>query len=377
MGLRPRTPPPLLCLSRDDENIIMCMSIEMKLKFGIDQATKLLNNLYSDDGLGTIMMHNGQIKPIQDIQKGNELMGDDSEPRIVHSVIKRYGKMYRINNSNGQCYTFNDTHILSLYAPTFPIHQILANNIIQISCIHNNVICQIHFSADDEHEYEKAETFYQNVLSLNKTMLEIKIKDYLLLSPELRSELRCYRVGIDFTNIQSSLLYNKSYILGHDLGSSLLLYNHYSHLSNIPQCFKYGCREIRREFLAGVFDSQKEKNFLGKVDKIMLKYPIERYAFVNDVCFIIRSLGMKCTILEKKSEQHHQYILHIVLSNNNDHCHHHLDDSFTLTPLSPGYFHEIILRGNNPRYVLADFTVTCSLTHQLTDHSNYRLSIGL
>jgi superfamily II DNA or RNA helicase len=61
-----------------------------------------------------ILMYDGSIKMVQDIKVGELLMGDDSTPRTVLSLARGREMMYKINQENGESYTVNESHILSL-----------------------------------------------------------------------------------------------------------------------------------------------------------------------------------------------------------------------------------------------------------------------
>ena len=66
-------------------------------------------------GLGTkILMFDGAIKNVEDVQVGDQLMGDDSTPRNVLCLARGREQMYRITLKNGDSYTCNESHILSL-----------------------------------------------------------------------------------------------------------------------------------------------------------------------------------------------------------------------------------------------------------------------
>lgn len=66
-------------------------------------------------GFGTLIrMFDGSIKPVQDIRAGDLLMGDDSTPRFVKSTTSGFGKLYKINQKNGNNYVVNDCHTLVL-----------------------------------------------------------------------------------------------------------------------------------------------------------------------------------------------------------------------------------------------------------------------
>ena len=66
-------------------------------------------------GLGTkIVMFDGTLKNVEDIQIGDQLMGDDSTPRNVLSLARGREKMFWIRQNKGIDYRVNESHILSL-----------------------------------------------------------------------------------------------------------------------------------------------------------------------------------------------------------------------------------------------------------------------
>lgn len=61
-----------------------------------------------------ILMYDGRVKFVQNIEIGDWLMGDDGSPRIVHKLHKGREMMYRCNQSTGEQYIFNESHILTV-----------------------------------------------------------------------------------------------------------------------------------------------------------------------------------------------------------------------------------------------------------------------
>ena len=61
-----------------------------------------------------IIMYDGSIKCIQDVNIGEYIMGDDSTPRKVLSICKGNDIMYKIKNKLDESYVVNSDHILSL-----------------------------------------------------------------------------------------------------------------------------------------------------------------------------------------------------------------------------------------------------------------------
>ena len=61
-----------------------------------------------------ILMHDGAVKPVQDIVVGDMLMGLDSMPRLVLDTFRGMGPMVRVKPVKGDPWIVNDQHILTL-----------------------------------------------------------------------------------------------------------------------------------------------------------------------------------------------------------------------------------------------------------------------
>ena len=79
--------------------------------------------LYGPTGFGKchgidtpIIMSDGSIKLVQDVEVGDKLMGPDGSPRNVISLGRGRGKLYRVTQKKGDSYVINSDHILSLKA---------------------------------------------------------------------------------------------------------------------------------------------------------------------------------------------------------------------------------------------------------------------
>jgi P4 family phage/plasmid primase-like protien len=70
------------------------------------------NGCHAKDTL--IRMYNGELKKIQDIGVGEQLMGDDSTPRNVERLWRGNSKMYDIIPSKGEKFTVTGNHKLAL-----------------------------------------------------------------------------------------------------------------------------------------------------------------------------------------------------------------------------------------------------------------------
>ncbi len=61
-----------------------------------------------------ILMHDGSTKKVEDIKKGDLLMGPDSKPRRVTRLIRGRGRMVKVHPKKGEPFVVNEDHILTL-----------------------------------------------------------------------------------------------------------------------------------------------------------------------------------------------------------------------------------------------------------------------
>lgn len=68
-------------------------------------------------GRGTlVLMADGELRCVEEIREGDELMGPDSKPRRVLSTSRGEGPLYMVVPKKGEPWVCNDAHILSLVA---------------------------------------------------------------------------------------------------------------------------------------------------------------------------------------------------------------------------------------------------------------------
>ena len=205
-----------------------------------------------------ILMYDGTVKMVQDVQVGDVLMGDDSAPRNVLTLARGREKMYRVADSdNREEYTVNESHILSLKA---------------------------------SRHYSKKYT--------EGSVHDISVKDYLALPKTIRGLLLGYRAQIEYPDQPITV---DPYVMGHIINLDYNLHNHgetsvvtifksvydyihkvtnlgttskYTHVlhyykdtqlmhimeifrdrSQIPRNYKCNTREVRLRVLAGILDS--------------------------------------------------------------------------------------------------------------------------
>ena len=255
-----------------------------------------------------ILMYNGDIKMVQDIKVGDQLMGDDSTPRNVLSLARGREMMYDIIPTKGDKYTVNESHILSL----------------KMSSNYNNKKYN-HPKKNDIHdvsllEYLNLPKGFKHILKgyrvgVQFTCKDVDIEPYFLglwlgdgtsqttgittlddcvinyineYSERLNSRVvicdtngtRCctYSIVNSSTKKENNLKGNNK-LLNMLKNHNLLLNKH------IPKIYKCNSRQVRLELLAGIIDSDGCESH-GGYDIIQ-----KNETLLDDIIYVARSLG--------------------------------------------------------------------------------------
>jgi hypothetical protein len=274
-----------------------------------------------------ILMYNGELKLVQDIQIGDIIMGDDSTPRNVLSLGEGYDEMYDIILSNGDKYTVNSEHILCIK---------LSNEIIKLKISdYSNLSIKIlsnFILFDNDTEYI--------ILKSNNNIIEITVKEYLKLPIEITSKCKSYKKSVDF---QTEEVLIDPYIYGLSLNEEY-----------IQNKYKINNRFTRLKVLAAIIDLN------GKIKDDKYEILIKSKILFEDVLFLCRSLGFNVSINDN---------IIIIDSNNLDEIpvisinkiinnqEHKLEYNMDIKPIGIDKYYGFTLDGNN-RFLLGDFTVT-------------------
>jgi hypothetical protein len=152
-----------------------------------------------------IICWNGNVKMSQDIQIGDELIGDDGTKRTVISTVDGHDTMYKVVQNNGTEYVVNSEHTLLLkYSGEGTISWYKTGNYWKVNWFDRNQltprskIVKTNESKTKEQALEEIEAF-KNELTLSDG-IEIKVKDYIKLSKTTKRDL----VGFKCDSIQWS-----------------------------------------------------------------------------------------------------------------------------------------------------------------------------
>lgn len=294
-----------------------------------------------------IIMYDGTIKKIQDIQVGELIMGDDSTPRTVLNLVRGEDTMYEIIPIKGESHIINSQHILTLKYSSKPS---LINN------KYNSVTwfdtCSYKAMKKNFKYKDDAIKFLNNKLSeytKHQNICDIPLQDYLKLPKYIQNNLKCIRTPLSF--LEKPVPFDP-YILGYWLGdgttrestittqeSTVLYYmsqhlpqydlylskrqNTYSYgitgngkvgnnkflntlkeykltdIKHIPHIYKCNSREYRLKLLAGILDAD------GYLDNRSNNYEIcqsnKNEQLIDDIMYLCRSLGFACYKKEKKT----------------------------------------------------------------------------
>lgn len=339
-----------------------------------------------------VMMYDGTIKAVEEIQVGELLMGPDSKPRRVESLARGREMMYEVDQVKSASYTVNESHILSL--------KVRRENVVM------NIAGKIYRSGQ---------------------VVNIAVRDYARLSDNTKRHLAGWRTGVNFTN--NNKLPIDPYILGIWLGDGtkgttvinnadrevLDAYKDYAKqigMGYSERRYQPGCLRVRicrpegdkknvfKEKLRelGVFDHKYIPHIYktaSKRDRLLLLAGIidtdgylnaSRYSyevivknkdFAESLMFVARSVGLHATLRTKLSraskEDRYKLYHRITIWGNTEMIPvrverrkvtmpakriNHLINSIEVTAVGVGDYYGFEVSGPDRLFLLGDFTVT-------------------
>ena len=277
-----------------------------------------------------VPLYDGSIKLAKDIVLSDKLIGDDGMIRNIQNIIKGNGKLYEITQTNGEKYTINDQHILTLHMPN---HKVIYWDECVSECKNgwsvmwwNNTEKQINKKTIyvDEKNTETLENsllelveFCKNITDSN--IFDINIQDYLKLDKSVQMKLEGLRVQSVHWDKKEVLL--DPYILGlwlendthsHNKNNNIKISNYmeenniefgfdtddrllkYNLINNkhIPKDYLTNDKITRLKILAGIIDGNNGVNLNGT----SINITIRQEKLMNDIIYLARSLGYVCSL---------------------------------------------------------------------------------
>ena len=148
---------------------------------------------FSKDTL--ILMYDGSMRKVQEVEVGEKVMGDDSTPRNVLSLGEGQDEMYKITPTKGDSYTVNSEHILCLKWSGKPrvYRRKERENNWYINYFDAKEIkrCTKKLSSEEEGR--------ELLERINYTpYVNIEVNKYLKLGKDIQNQLKGYSVGVEF-----------------------------------------------------------------------------------------------------------------------------------------------------------------------------------
>lgn len=340
--------------------------------------------LLLDHGVGTgkchsrdtpILMYDGTIKKVQDVQVGDLLMGDDSTPRTVLSLATGIDDMYDVIPSKGDSYGVNSEHILCLKPNETSVYR-RTNGRYAVTYFQKSGK-----STSKTFKSEKDANAFNSSVKQKNPIIEIAIKDFLTLPKKSQQNMKGYRVGVEFANKPVPI---EPYILGAWLGSKetdapndwlmefmeeeiaksgasftdFIREHDLEHYKHIPQDYLVNSREKRLRLLAGMID------MYGSSYNTSYEVLEKSCRLTRDILYLARSLGFAA--YSKVGENRNRISITGSISEvpvllpskkAQDSTHNVHNVAFKVRPTGRDTYYGFTLDGNN-RYLLGDFTVT-------------------
>ncbi len=263
-----------------------------------------------------IMMSDGSIKNVQDIVVGDQLMGDDSQPRNVLQLFQGKSDMFKITPDNGEPFVVNGAHVLSLKVMNSKVLMRTSTNNWVLTWLEHKRNRNIVIKTMEFTSFKEASIYESNLSNYldNGDVIDITVNQYLELYDHIVDHQLClYKVPVDFkTHTKKKDAWAKGVILANGDDTT------------IPIEYKYNTREVRSTLLAGILAG----NLTPKKSNLMA-----------DTIWLAQSLGYSITA-DKMTIRKMD-----------------LASSFTVEKVEDGDYYGFELDGNH-RYLMADFTVT-------------------
>lgn len=308
-----------------------------------------------------ILMYNGNIKMVQDIKKGELLMGDDSTPRKVLSLARGQDEMYNIIPDKGDTYTVNQEHILVLQCKkTEPWIDILISKTHKL--IYNvSWWNQYKLYSSQFEKYIDAIQQLKTVEKIHDSIVELPVKDYIKQSKLFKQYYKGYKVPVDFDKKQTSI---NPYIFGHWIANNTFKKIYRS----IPKNYLYNNRHNRLKLLAGIIDA------IGNLyqNQFVIIINDTTHNIINDIVYLAQSLGFACYLNKQNLNKQNNKNVRISISgdihliptkikynqvNKKHQIKNVLQNDIKVKHIGKNDYYGFTIDGNN-RFLLGDFTVT-------------------
>lgn len=262
-----------------------------------------------------ILMFDGSIKKVEDIQVGDKVMGDDGTERNVIQLHRGIDEMYKIIPNKGKPFVVNRKHVLSLYKTKegqdpwekARIDEITVEEYVSktkwYKHIHKLRYSSVEMNFDSQQLIEIDPYFIGLYIgdgssisgSVSITTQRVEVLSYLIeLAHFIGLEIKSYKKNNGTNKALSFVLTGEKGGRSNPIQSILRncgLFKHGAGSKFIPDNYKYSNIENRRKLLAGLLDTDAYYDSLRNG----YEYSTKSHILANDIVFLCRSLGLRCS----------------------------------------------------------------------------------
>lgn len=326
-----------------------------------------------------VLMHDGTTKKVEDVEMGDEVMGDDSTKRTVVNLCRGYEDMFKIVPVKGDPIVVNRGHTLLLKASGYDGKK--TGDIVEITV---NDFLQKSEKFKSKHKWFRSGVDYtENPVEFDPyifgywlgdgtskntqiTTMEKEVIDYISNNLPDTLTLSKHKAPLHYSIIQRNCKKNGNVFL------NFLRENNILNNKHIPHHYKCNSRENRLQLLAGLLDAD------GSLDTGCFDIVLKSEALFDDMIDIARSLGFsaykscvtkQCT--NSPSGNHSGNYFRCSISGNVDEIpckvlrkqasprlqtKNVLVTGFTIEPIGEDNYYGFTLDGNH-RFLLGDYSV--------------------
>ena len=258
-----------------------------------------------------VLMYDGNVKLVQDIAKGDKIMGDDSHQRNVISTSKGREMMYKIKLVNGENFSVNESHIISL-SVDFSLYGVFWDS--SSECYYTYYLERETLKI--RRCFSKKSSVIKEYIKFSKehdNIINITIPEYLNLNDDTKKFLKCYKKTAYFKSHPTKI---NPYILGLILGKygddkkimkhifkikslkSMFtsdMIKEYRNLERIPGNYLINSLKVRYQLLSGFIYASSIS------DSIYTTVFIHGRKLAKDVLFLCNSLCLRVDTIKMKS----------------------------------------------------------------------------
>ena len=316
-------------------NIVFKGQLREEQKTVKSQAINHLNNIGSTlisaaCGFGKclqkdtpVLLYDGTIKYVQNINIGDELMGDDSLPRKVITTCSGTEQMYKIISETGESFGCNKSHILTLKIIGHKDIEFRNNKFI-VTIFDKNTL---NFLEQSFNTMISAKNFLKNIFENNT--IDIPLNIYLDLPRNVKDNLRLYKSCTQFQEKQMS--------------ESPCKYISRNIQTSIPLEYKYNSIQNRVILILSIIEQY------GTLREYGYDLSIQNGDFTKDIQYIVHSLGLHTVYTNG--------IIKIFGHIQNDAIISNMFAKFIVVPIIDDTYYGFTIDGNG-RFLLGNFTVT-------------------